>query len=159
MISQEQRNLAAHLSADIVCAYVAGETPPIDEVIALAAGLLQRFTTALADPNSQAVSQLADPNPRPIEPGDDRVPSGPTPAVPVRESVTPEYIICLEDGKRLKMLKRYLACRYGLTPQQYCEKWGLPRDYPMVARNYQQLRSRLALKHGLGRSADTPAAA
>ena len=75
------------------------------------------------------------------------------PAVPVRKSVTPEYIICLEDGKKLKMLKRHLSSSYGMTPDEYRAKWGLPADYPMVAPNYAKQRSDLALKLGLGRRA------
>ena len=67
-------------------------------------------------------------------------------------SVTAEYVVCLEDGKKLKMLKRYLNSRYGLTPDQYRAKWGLPRDYPMVAPNYSAKRSDFAKQIGLGRS-------
>jgi predicted transcriptional regulator len=75
------------------------------------------------------------------------------PAVPIKKSITPEYLICLEDGKKLKMLKRYLRSRYGLSPDQYRTKWGLPADYPMVASNYAAQRSEFAKKIGLGRSA------
>jgi predicted transcriptional regulator len=74
------------------------------------------------------------------------------PAVPIKKSVTAEYVVCLEDGKKLKMLKRYLNSRYGLTPDQYRSKWGLPRDYPMVAPNYSAKRSDFAKQIGLGRS-------
>lgn len=74
------------------------------------------------------------------------------PAVPIKKSVTPDYIVCLEDGKRLKMLKRYLRARYNLTPEQYRAKWNLPHDYPIVAANYAQRRSALAKKIGLGRT-------
>ncbi|MGE5539823.1 MAG: MucR family transcriptional regulator [Gemmatimonas sp.] len=76
--------------------------------------------------------------------------TGQEPAVPVKKSVTPEYIICLEDGKRLKMLKRYLRTRYGMTPEEYRRKWGLPADYPIVAPNYAAQRSAFAKKIGLG---------
>jgi len=75
------------------------------------------------------------------------------PAVAIKKSVTPEFIICLEDGKKLKMLKRYLRSRYDLTPEEYRAKWGLPADYPMVAPNYAAQRSEFAKKIGLGRSA------
>ena len=75
------------------------------------------------------------------------------PAVTVKKSVTPEYLICLEDGKKLKMLKRDLRSRYGLSPDQYRTKWGLPADYPMVASNYAAQRSEFAKKIGLGRGA------
>lgn len=73
------------------------------------------------------------------------------PAVPVRKSVTPDYIVCLEDGKKFKSLKRHLMTHYGQTPDQYREKWGLDPSYPMVAPNYAAARSQLAKKMGLGR--------
>ncbi len=72
------------------------------------------------------------------------------PAVPIRKSVFPDYIVCLEDGKRLKMLKRHLSTSYNLTPQQYRQKWGLEASYPMVAPNYAERRSELAKQIGLG---------
>ena len=75
----------------------------------------------------------------------------PKPAVSIRRSITPEFIICLEDGRKLKMLKRHLATAYRMSPEQYKEKWGLPKDYPMVAPNYAKHRSSLAKKIGLGR--------
>ncbi|MEQ8194590.1 MAG: MucR family transcriptional regulator [Rhodospirillales bacterium] len=75
------------------------------------------------------------------------------PAVPVQRSVTPDYIVCLEDGKKLKMLKRYLRTTYGLTPEEYRRKWSLPADYPMVAPNYAKRRSEFAKQIGLGKSA------
>ena len=78
----------------------------------------------------------------------------PQPAVSVRRSVTPDYIVCLEDGRKLKMLKRHLATAYGMTPEDYREKWGLPADYPMVAPNYAKQRSSLAKKIGLGKRRD-----
>lgn len=78
------------------------------------------------------------------------IPERPQPAVAVRKSVTPDYIICLEDGKKLKMLKRHLKTAYNMTPEEYRERWGLPPDYPMVAPNYAQHRSSLAKKIGLG---------
>jgi predicted transcriptional regulator len=74
-----------------------------------------------------------------------------TPAVPVKKSVTDDYIICLEDGKKLKMLKRHLMTAYGMTPEEYRAKWGLKSDYPMVAPNYAAKRQELAKKIGLGR--------
>lgn len=73
------------------------------------------------------------------------------PAVPVKKSITPDYIICLEDGKKLKMMKRHLNSRFGLTPDAYRQKWGLPSDYPMVAPNYANRRRELAKEIGLGR--------
>ena len=75
------------------------------------------------------------------------------PAVPIRKSVTPEFLICLEDGKKLKMLKRHLRSTYNMTPDEYRVKWGLAPDYPMVAPNYAARRSEFAKKIGLGRGA------
>ena len=74
----------------------------------------------------------------------------PEPAVPIKRSVTADFIICLEDGKKLKMLKRHLATAYGMTPDEYRQRWGLPPDYPMVAPNYALQRSNLAKQIGLG---------
>jgi predicted transcriptional regulator len=79
------------------------------------------------------------------------VPEALKPAVPIRKSITPEYLVCLEDGKKLKMLKRHLRSTYNLSPDEYRAKWGLPPDYPMVAPNYAQQRSDFAKKIGLGR--------
>ncbi len=73
-----------------------------------------------------------------------------TPAVPVKKSVTPDFIVCLEDGKKLKMLKRHLKTAYDMTPEEYRDRWGLARDYPMVAPNYAKRRSTLAKQIGLG---------
>ena len=78
------------------------------------------------------------------------------PAVSIRSSIKPDYIVCLEDGKKLTMLKRYLQTRYGMTPQQYRAKWKLPADYPMVAPNYAERRRSLAKEIGLGRKAAPP---
>jgi predicted transcriptional regulator len=77
----------------------------------------------------------------------------PTPAVPVKKSITAEYLVCLEDGKKFKSLKRHLRTRYDMTPEQYREKWSLPPDYPMVAPNYAAARSQLARQMGLGQQA------
>ncbi len=81
----------------------------------------------------------------------------PQPAVSIKKSVMPEYLVCLEDGKKLKMLKRHLSTAYGLTPEQYRERWGLPADYPMVAPVYAQQRSDLAKTIGLGTRRGVPA--
>ncbi|WP_367160154.1 MucR family transcriptional regulator [Kozakia baliensis] len=78
-------------------------------------------------------------------------PERPQPAVPIKRSVFPDYIVCLEDGKKLKMLKRHLQSAYNMTPEQYRERWGLPSDYPLVAPNYAERRSHLAREIGLGR--------
>ena len=80
----------------------------------------------------------------------------PVPAVHPKKSVFADYIVCLEDGKKLKMLKRHLQSSYNMTPDQYRERWGLPRDYPMVAPSYAERRSDLAKEIGLGRKTETP---
>lgn len=77
--------------------------------------------------------------------------NNPVPAVPVKKSIMPDYLVCLEDGKKLKMLKRHLKARYNMTPESYRERWGLPLDYPMVAPNYADQRRSLAKEIGLGR--------
>ncbi len=79
----------------------------------------------------------------------------PNPAVPIKQSVTPDYIICLEDGKKQKMLKRHLKTAHSMSPDEYRERWGLPRDYPLVSPNYAKRRSQLAKKIGLGRKPGT----
>src|SRR5438128_1751032 len=86
------------------------------------------------------------------------IPDKQQPAVPVKKSVYPDHIICLEDGKKLKMLKRHLKTSYNMTPEQYRERWGLAADYPMVAPNYARQRSRLAKEIGLGTRARRPRA-
>jgi predicted transcriptional regulator len=84
------------------------------------------------------------------------VPERQAPAVPIKKSIFPDYLVCLEDGKRLKMLKRHLSTAYNMTPEQYREKWGLSADYPMVAPSYAKHRSSLAKKIGLGTKAKEP---
>ena len=88
--------------------------------------------------------------------GEEPLPEIQTPAVPVKRSVTDDYIVCLEDGKKLKMLKRHLMTAYGMTPAEYRAKWGLKPDYPMVAPAYAAKRQELAKKIGLGRKPRTP---
>ncbi len=80
----------------------------------------------------------------------EKEPERPTPAVPIKKSVTPEFIVCLEDGKKLKMLKRHLKTAYDMSPEDYRDRWGLAPDYPMVAPNYAKQRSKLAKQIGLG---------
>ncbi len=89
--------------------------------------------------------------------GPEEAASRPEPAVPIKQSVKPEYIVCLDDGKKLKMLKRHLRTTHELTPDDYRKRWGLPVDYPMTAPNYAAARSKLAKKIGLGRKPGTKA--
>ena len=119
------------LTADIVSAHVSHNNVAVGDV----SGLIEQVHAALA--------QLGEPAaPAPAEKQE--------PAVSVRSSIKPDHIVCLEDGKKLKMLKRHLMTHYGLTPDQYRAKWGLAADYPMVAPNYAAQRRDLAMKIGLG---------
>ncbi len=119
------------LTAEIVASHVSNNNVPVADLPAL----IQRVYDTIA---------------RLGKPDAGGAPERPMPAVSVRKSVTPEYIICLEDGKKLKMLKRHLKTAYNMTPEQYRERWGLPPDYPMVAPNYAEQRRDLAKKIGLG---------
>ncbi len=120
------------LVADVVAAYVSGNKIERGDLPGLIHSVHQAF-------NSLANGAAPAPEPTPL-----------TPAVPIKKSITPEYLICLEDGKKFKSLKRHLRSRYNLTPDEYRARWGLPADYPMVAPNYAQARSRLAKQMGLG---------
>ena len=127
------------MTADVVAAYVGNNTLPttqLAEVINAVYGSLKSLE-----------GQLAQVQPEPLKP-----------AVPIRKSITPEFIICLEDGKKLKMLKRHLRSTYNMTPDEYRTKWGLAPDYPMVAPNYAERRSEFAKKIGLGRATGRQAA-
>jgi len=121
------------LTAQIVAAHVSNNSVARDSL----PSLIQDVYSTLATIGHTA--------PPPSPPSDKLAP-----AVPVKRSVFPEYIVCLEDGKKLKMLKRHLATSYNMTPEQYREKWDLPADYPMVAPSYAKQRSSLAKKIGLG---------
>ena len=123
-----------NLSADIVSAYVANNSLPVTELPAL----LQSVHAVLVGLSTQDAASS-----QPEAKKD--------PAVPIKKSVTPDYIVCLEDGKKFKSLKRHLRTVYSMTPEEYRAKWGLPRDYPMVAPSYAQKRSELAMSMGLGR--------
>ena len=121
------------MTAEVVAAYVGNNSLPATElpdVISTVYGTLRRVNGVTTNVNG--TSKKA--------------------AIPVRRSITPDYIVCLEDGKKLKMLKRHLRTVYGLSPEEYRSKWGLPVDYPMVAPNYSKQRSAFAKKIGLGRS-------
>lgn len=119
------------LTADIVAAHVANNNIPISDVPVLI---------------DKVHGSLAGLGGAPSEPEPARAP-----AVPVRASVKPDFIVCLEDGKKLKLLKRHLAAEHGMTQAEYRERWGLSHDYPMVAPNYAEQRRALAVKIGLGR--------
>ncbi len=121
------------MTTDVVAAYVSNNTLPtgqLAEIIASVYSSLRALDHSPAEGRGDALR----------------------PAVPVRKSITPDYLICLEDGKKLKMLKRHLRSTYGLTPDAYRAKWGLSADYPMVAPNYAEQRSAFAKQIGLGRT-------
>jgi len=130
-MSEENRAEYIELAADIDSAYVSHNPLPSADL----PGLIADVHGALAG-LSDKTSDL------PLEP--------PKPAVPIKRSVTPDFIICLEDGKKFKSLKRHLRTQYDMTPEEYREKWGLAPDYPMVAPNYARARSELAKEMGLG---------
>jgi predicted transcriptional regulator len=119
------------LTARIVSAYVSNNSVAAGEIpnlINQVHGALLRVSSGQTEPQTEPLR----------------------PAVPVKRSITPDYIICLEDGKKFKSLKRHLRTQYDITPEQYRDKWGLPPDYPMVAPNYAAARSQLAKQMGLG---------
>ena len=118
------------LTADIVAAHVSNNKLPAADLPQLIAQVHASLSDTGGAPGGQA---------------------RPAPAVSIKKSVTADHIICLEDGKKLKMLKRHLKTSYDLTPEQYRERWGLPADYPMVSPNYAQKRSQLAKQIGLGK--------
>ena len=127
----EQDNLI-ELTAEIVSAYVSNNNIDSGEL----SDLISEVHSAL----HRTAAGAPEPEPEPLKP-----------AVTVRKSVTPDFIVCLEDGKKFKSLKRHLRTHYDLTPDEYREKWGLPSDYPMVAPNYATARSSLAKSMGLGK--------
>jgi predicted transcriptional regulator len=120
------------LTTEIVAAHVSNNTVAVADLPTLINQVYQSLSTIGSGPAPVA--------------------ERPQPAVSIKKSIHPDYIVCLEDGKKLKMLKRHLRSTYGLTPDAYRAKWGLPADYPMVAPNYAQQRSAFAKQIGLGRS-------
>lgn len=130
----EVDNDLIELSTEIVCAYVSHNALSPTDLPKLIAEVHVALTGLQSNEVQEPVEELK-------------------PAVPVRKSVAPDYIVCLEDGKKFKSLKRHLRTHYNLSPEEYREKWGLAADYPMVAPNYSATRSRLAKDNGLGRKA------
>ncbi|MCK0209055.1 MucR family transcriptional regulator [Starkeya koreensis] len=131
MSDTKDADIYIELAADIVSAYVSNNAISANDLTALIAdvhGALHRVGNGETEPAAEPLK----------------------PAVPLKKSVTPDFIICLEDGKKFKSLKRHLRTQYNLTPEEYREKWGLPADYPMVAPNYATARSNLAKEMGLG---------
>ena len=125
------------LASEIVAAYVSNNPVPVGEL----PSIIKSVHAMLSGLSGGSMGDVA---------------TSQKPAVPVKKSITPEFLICLEDGKKLKMLKRYLRSRYSMSPEEYRSKWGLPADYPMVAPNYAAQRSEFAKKIGLGKSSTPP---
>jgi len=120
------------MTADVVAAYVSNNTLPPAQL----AEIINAVYTSLKSLEAQVTEPVTEPL---------------KPAVPIRKSITADYLVCLEDGKKLKMLKRHLRSTYNMTPDEYRAKWGLSADYPMVAPTYAEQRSEFAKKIGLGR--------
>lgn len=133
-MSEQQNYELLGLTTDIVAAHIGNQQVANEEIPALIQSVYQ--TLAGLNQSAQELAIQAD---------------RPQPAVPIKKSVTPDYIVCLEDGKKLKMLKRHLSTAYDMSPEEYRERWGLPADYPMVAPNYAKQRSKLAKEIGLGK--------
>ena len=136
----EDNDQILEMTADIVSAYVGNNTVQVADVPAL----ISSIHAALSQISTGVVE---------IEP------EVKEPAVPVRKSITPDYLICLEDGRKFKSLKRHLRTKYNISPEEYRAKWGLAKDYPMVAPNYAKARSDLAKQMGLGQGGRKPARA
>ena len=133
--SSRQQELL-NLTTELVATFVGNNTIGVGDTPDLISGIYQALSMA-----GQA---------------EERPAATPVPAVPIKKSVTPDFLVCLEDGRKLKMLKRHLATRYSLTPDEYRRRWGLPKDYPMVAPAYAAQRSTFAKEIGLGRKAAQP---
>ena len=131
MADHSDETSCIQLTAKIVCAYVSNNAVSSAEILAL---ISQVYSALMRLSKGAAAAALAEPL---------------KPAVPIKRSITPEYLVCLEDGKKFKSLKRHLR-QYRMTPDQYRAKWDLPADYPMVAPNYAAARSQLAKQMGLG---------
>ena len=131
-MEQTRNDLLTELTSEVVSAYVSNNIVPVEQL----GPLIRDVHGALA--NTTGDPQALDPKEKQ------------KPAVPIKKSLTHDYLICLEDGKQFKSLKRHLKTHYDLTPEQYREKWGLPADYPMVAPAYAEARSKLAKDMGLG---------
>ena len=131
MEQEQNENAVVELTADIVAAYVSNNSVVSNEIPKLISDVFEALSKAAQTSGSGLKDDLK-------------------PAVSIKKSITPDYLICLEDGKKFKSLKRHIRTHYNLSPEEYREKWSLPHDYPMVAPNYAAARSQLAKKMGLG---------
>ena len=134
----DDRSELLEMTADIVSAYVGNNSVSATDLPALIANIHAAL--------SQVTGGIVEVEPEPKEP-----------AVPVRKSISPDFLICLEDGRKFKSLKRHLRTKYDMSPEEYRAKWNLPKDYPMVAPNYAKARSELAKSMGLGQGGRKPA--
>ena len=135
----DEKSEVIEMTADIVSAYVGNNSVTAADLPAL----IQSVHRALAGISTG--SDVAEATPK-------------EPAVPIRRSITPDFLVCLEDGRKFKSLKRHLRTKYNMSPEEYRAKWALPKDYPMVAPNYAKARSDLAKQMGLGQGGRKPAA-
>ena len=135
MVDEAKKNGLLSMVTEIVSAHLSNNTVPVGDI----PRLIHEVYGALTGLGQTPIKST-----EPLEP-----------AVSVKKSVTADYIVCLEDGKKLKMLKRYLRSNYDMTPEEYRAKWGLPADYPMVAPNYAKQRSEFAKQIGLGRTSSS----
>jgi predicted transcriptional regulator len=133
-IDEVSRDDVLRMAVDVVAAYLSNNAVATSQISEIIHDVFNSLATLDGEPVEE-----------PVE--------APKPATTIRKSVTPDYIVCLEDGKKLKMLKRHLRTTYNMTPEEYRAKWNLPLDYPMVAPNYAQQRSDFAKRIGLGRKA------
>ena len=134
MTEDNNNSQMIELTADLISAYVSNNPVPVSELPAL----INQVHQSLSGLSTGTVAVKEETK---------------TPAIAIKKSITPDYLICLEDGKKFKSLKRHIGVHHNLTPDEYREKWNLPRDYPMVAPAYAAARSELAKKMGLGRKA------
>ena len=134
----DEKSEIIEMTTDIVSAYVGNNAIAAADL----PSLIQNVHRALAEVASGETVEAVEPQ---------------EPAVSVKKSITPDYLICLEDGRKFKSLKRHLRTKYDMSPDEYRTKWGLPRDYPMVAPNYAKARSELAKQMGLGQGGRKPA--
>jgi predicted transcriptional regulator len=137
MTENEKNAGTIELTADVISAYVSNNPVPVSELPSLIAQVHQSLVGLTNGSATEPVEKLV-------------------PAVPIKKSVTPDYIVCLDDGKKFKSLKRHLKTTFGITPEEYRVKWNLPSDYPMVAPAYAAARSALAKQMGLGRKPKAP---
>jgi predicted transcriptional regulator len=131
MVEKAETSDLLALTTEIVSSYVANNSVPVEDLPNLARQVYATLVSIGQSTGGGGVER-------------------PQPAVPIKKSVHPDYVVCLEDGRKLKMLKRHLKTAFNMTPEEYRERWGLPADYPMVAPNYARQRSSLAKKIGLG---------